>query len=143
VSRVTSDIDQKGDIAMSKTLGISDLHDYLLTGVMSKAFSVSPFQDSPDSKNLTLELVFENVPLFEPVWDALYKAVVKVQNGKQGRKNYENLKEGQVIRIDYKRPNIAQVDGMTALRTETAGMSDDEIRAHLKALEAKLLKKSN
>lgn len=111
----------------------------LIKGVkISKICSIKPDGDSKESKQITLNFSFDGTPL-QGVFDkAVNSAVINWQGA--NRKNYDNLKNGQVIEVQFKAPGRQTVDGKTALINEAraAGIDVTDKKALIAFIEGKL-----
>ena len=103
---------------------------------LTKVCSMKPDKDSTESKQVTVQVTYDGLPLSAVFAKALRGDVIQFQNGSGGRKNYDNLKDGQVIKLNAKSPGATQVDPETAMKAKLAGMPKDERKAYLEGLLA-------
>jgi len=94
----------------------------LVTNVtISKTCSIKSDIDSTESKQVTLNVRFNGVPL-QAVFDkAVSQSVIQWQNG-PGRRNFDTWKRGQIVDIDFKSPGRQTIDPETAIKAKLAGM---------------------
>lgn len=91
-----------------------DLNQLVKNVVLTKVCSISPDKDSDDSKQITLKVKFDNVPL-QGVFDkAIAQTVIQWQNG-PGRKKFDTWRNGQVVEVNFKSPARAMIDPKQAL----------------------------
>ena len=105
---------------------------------LSKVCSIKPHAESEDSKQVTLEVSFDGVPLSAVFQKALSATVIQWQNGK-GRKNFDAWVNNQVVKVDFKAPAKApEVPPEDAIKAKMASMTPEERKAYKKALLDKL-----
>ena len=91
--------------------------------IVSKRFSVSPDQDSDESKTCTLELTIPAGTSFRDLaLGVLSPEVIKVQA--TARKGYTKYPEGHVFKKTFARPGI-EIDPMVALIAEAKAQGID------------------
>lgn len=84
---------------------------------LTKVCSISPDKDSDESKNITIKVKFDDVPL-QGVFDkAISQTVIQWQNG-PGRKNYDKWRSGQVVEVNFKSPARTAVDSVDQFLAE-------------------------
>jgi len=71
---------------------------------------------------------------------ALKNDVIAWANGAGGRKNYDNLVNGQVVKISAKSPGSLQLDPETAMVIELRKKPESEREGYLRDLLAKASK---
>jgi len=105
---------------------------------LTKVCSITPFEGAGESKQVTLEVNYEGLTLGDVFTKALGADVIKWQNGSGGRKNFDNLNSGQVVKISAKAPGVKpQVDPETAMVNKLAGMSEKEREEYIVEMLAK------
>jgi len=114
----------------------------LVKGInLTKACSIRPDKDSSDSKTVTLNVKFNDIPL-QAVFDkAVSSAVIQWQNG-PGRNKFDTWKHGQVVNVDFKAPGrapqLSPIEQFT-VEAKAAGINtDDKV-----ALKAYITKRIN
>ena len=125
---------------MSNSLGGDDMDlTAIVKGVkLSKVCSIKPHAESEDSKQVTLEVSFDEVPLSAVFQKALSATVVTWQNSK-GRKNFDVLRDKQVVKIDFKAPTKApELPPEDAVVAKAKGMTPEERKAYIAEMEARL-----
>ena len=115
-----------------------DLHQKVDGLKMVKACSIKEDKDSTESKTINLEVEFNGIILKNVFDKALSATVVQWQNG-PGRKNFNQWKNGQRVKIQFKAPAAApQIDPETAIINKVGSMTGAEKIAYLKELKSKL-----
>ena len=119
-----------------------DLNTIVKNVVLTKVCSISPDKDSDDSKNITLKVKFDGVPL-QGVFDkAISQTVIQWQNG-PGRKKFDAWNNGQVVEVSFKSPARTSIDPMTQLLAEAtaAGVDTTDQNEMAKYIMAELAKR--
>jgi len=113
----------------------------VITGVkLSKVCSIRADKDSTESKQVTIKVKFDGATLGSVFEKAVAGAVIQVQNGRL-RKEYDQLKNGQVIEIQFSAPAAkAQIDPEQAMITKLQAMTPEQRLAYLKELATKAAK---
>lgn len=96
--------------------------------VLTKVCSIKPGEDSTESKKITLKMSYDGLTLNDIFIKALKNDVISWANGSGGRKNYDNLKDGQIVKVSAKSPGSLAVDPQTAVVNELATMDSDNER---------------
>lgn len=94
---------------------------------LTKQCSIKADKDSNESKKVNLEVDFSGSQLADVFNKALSATVVTWQNG-QGRKNFDNLSNGQTVKVQFRAPASTQQDPMDAIiaNANAAGMSVED-----------------
>ena len=101
-----------------------DLNTIVKNVVLTKVCSISPDKDSDDSKNITLKVKFDGVPL-QGVFDkAISQTVIQWQNG-PGRKKFDIWSNNQVVEVNFKSPARTTIDPMTQILAEATAAGID------------------
>lgn len=101
-----------------------------------KACSIKPDKDSTDSKQVNLEVTFDGVELEGVFQKALSSTVIQWQNG-PGRKQFDQWKAGQTVKVQFIAPGRVQIDPETAMVAKLQAMSPEEQMTYLKELAKK------
>jgi hypothetical protein len=103
----------------------SNVWEFKVTGAWNIAGSMKSEGKSNESKNFTLKVKFNSVPVSDIITKALEPTKIAWTNG-QGRKNFGSYKNAQVIEIDFKAPARApQTDPMTQLVSDAVAAGVD------------------
>lgn len=114
----------------------------VISGVtLVKVCSIKPDKESENAKQVTLKVKFDGATVQSVFDKAVAGAVIQWQNG-QGRKKFDELKNGQVVEIQFSSPAArAQVDPETAMVSMLQAMTPEQQIEYLKNLAAKASKK--
>lgn len=114
----------------------------LIEGItLSKVCSVKPYKESDESKQITIKVKFDGVKLSSVFEKALAGVVIQVQNGRL-RKEFDTLKNGQDIDVQFNAPAKTTVDPETAMIAKLAAMTVEERQEYFKNMMAKASKKA-
>lgn len=115
-----------------------DLKQVVSGVVLSKTISISPDGDSKKegiAKTVVLKVKYDGLTLESVFLKALDKDVVSWQNGSGGRKNYDNLINKGIVKVDAKAPGKApEIDPETAMVAKLATMTVEEQEAEIRRL---------
>ena len=101
-----------------------DLNTIVKNVTLTKVCSISPDKDSPDTKQITIKVKFDNVPL-QGVFDkAISQTVIQWQNG-PGRKKFDQWNNNQVVEVNFKSPARTTIDPMAQLLAEAKASGVD------------------
>lgn len=113
----------------------------IVNGVeLTKVCSVKADESSNEKKNITLNIKFNGVKLSDVFEKAITNTVIQWQNA--NRKNFDQLKNGQVVVIDFKAPGKTAVDPKQALiaSAKAAGVDVTDVKALMAYIEAEMAK---
>ena len=80
-------------------------NEVLDTFYLTKVVSVKATGESKESKTVTLKVKYEGVSINDLALATLGQGVVvQWQNGGSGRKNYDNLPDKGIVKVDFKSP---------------------------------------
>lgn len=117
-----------------------DMNEVVKGITLTKACSIKPDKESENTKQIRLKVKFDGATLQSVFEKALSGAVIQWQNG-QGRKNFDSLKDGQAVEIQFTAPAArAQVDPETAMVLKLQAMTQAEQAEYLKTLMTKAAK---
>lgn len=88
---------------MAKMIDISKTNDLQVMGEVQMDCSIRPYKGAPEQKHLTLNIVFDSVPLKDVITKACSTARISWQNG-PGRSKFETWKDRQSVSIDFSSP---------------------------------------
>ena len=100
---------------------------------LTKVCSIKPYKGSDESKNITLEISFDDVLLEDVFHKAVGGAVISWQNG-PGRKQFNQWENGQLVKVNFKAPGKTQVDPETAMKSKLQSMSVEEREEYLRRM---------
>ena len=113
----------------------------MVNGVeLTKVCALRADNESTDKKNVTLNIKFNGVRLSDVFEKAITNTVIQWQNA--NRKNFDSLKNGQVVVIDFKAPGKTAVDPKQALiaSAKAAGVDVTNIKALMAYIESEIAK---
>ena len=93
---------------------------------LSKMCSVSPDEDSDESKKINLVVKFDGVTLGDVFAKAMSPTVISGQAVL--RKKFDTLKDGQTVTVNFKAPGITQIDPVDAVlaSAKAEGMTPED-----------------
>ncbi len=101
-----------------------DLNQLIKNVTLTKVCSIKPDKDSDDSKQITIKVKFDGVPL-QGVFDkAVSQSIIQWQNG-PGRNKFDTWANNQVVEIDFKSPARTTVDPVAQLLAEATAAGID------------------
>ena len=117
----------------------------IIEGISFSEFrSISFDNDSKkagDKKTVSLKVNYDGLTLGDVIAKAFNSDCVSWANGSSGRKNYNNLKDRQVIEISAKTPGKApQVDPEQAMIAKLQAMTPEEQKTYLATMLTKATK---
>ena len=122
-----------------------DLNMKVVNVTLRKTIDISPDSDTKKAgikKTVVLSVNYNGLTLQDVFLKALDKDVVSWQNGSGGRKNYDNIINASIIKVDAKAPGRGpQVDPEDAMVAKLATMNPEEQAAYFADLMAKADKK--
>ena len=83
---------------------ITKINDYSVSGTFDMETSIKPDQDSSESKQLTIKVNFDQVPLKSIITKSLRPTIIVWQNN-CGRKMFNKWKNHGVVEIDFVSPS--------------------------------------
>ena len=83
---------------------IKNVNEYCVSGVFSVNTSIKAFKDSNDSKQLTLRVHMNSVPLRDLITKSLRSVTIAWQNS-SGRSRFEKWTNHSTVDIEFNSPN--------------------------------------
>ena len=85
---------------------ITNVNEYMVTGVFDVACSFKADKDSEEQKTVTLRVHYVNIPLKDVITKSLSPVKISWQNG-PGRSKFTTWKDRSIIDIDFTSPGKA------------------------------------
>lgn len=111
-----------------------DMNQIIIGVTLTKVCSVSPDEDSEESKRVTLRVKFDGCKLVDVFEKAMSATVIQVQA--KLRKNFVSLKDNSVQEVTFSAPTRTTVDPIEYVITQ-AKASGVTVEEYLKAELAK------
>ena len=86
-----------------KRLTIDECRDYVVSGYVNVACSFKADKDCKETKNLTLKINYEDVPLIDIIGKSTTPTKISWQNG-PGRSKFNSWQNKSVVEVDFKSP---------------------------------------
>ncbi len=121
-----------------------NMNEVITNVTLSEFRTISPDEDAKKEgtkKTVHLKIKYDGLMLKDVFSKAFKSDVVAWQNGASGRKNFDNIKDKQIIEVSAKAPGAGpQADPETAMVAKLQSMTPTEQAAYLKELMSKAAK---
>ena len=118
----------------------ADVSNYVVSGIFHTAGDMRPDKDSKEKKRINFEVVMEQVPVSGIIDKAL--SPVKIAWVNNHRKDFDELTDGQVVKVKFTAPAVRYRDPAEVLINEAkaAGVDPEDKDALAKYIMGRLVK---